>query len=143
MIQFKKLTANARIPQRGSAGAAGFDIYCNDFIRLAPRVHCLLPTGIAMAIPHGWVGLIWPRSGLAAKNGIDTLAVVVDADYRGEVKVSLINHGHDVVEFKPGDRIAQILFQPVLLQSVEVDELSDTIRGAGGFGSTGMKEIKL
>ena len=142
MIQFKKLTSNARIPQRGSAGAAGFDIYCNDFIRLAPSVHCLLSTGIAMAIPHGWVGLIWPRSGLAAKNGIDTLAGVVDADYRGEVKVSLINHGHDTVEFKPGDRIAQILFQPVLLQSVEVDELSDTIRGAGGFGSTGMKEIK-
>lgn len=142
MIQFKKLTSNAKLPKRASEGAAGFDIYCSDFIRLAPSVHCLLPTGIAMAIPHGWVGLIWPRSGLAAKNGINTLAGVVDADYRGEVKVSLINHGHDFVEFKPGDRIAQILFQPVLLQSVEVDELSDTIRGAGGFGSTGMKEIK-
>jgi dUTP pyrophosphatase len=140
MIQFKKLTDNAITPRRTTEGAAGFDIYCNDFVTLRPSVHCLLPTGIAMAIPHGWVGLIWPRSGLAAKHGINVLAGVVDADYRGEVKVSLINHGHDVVEFKPGDRIAQILFQPVLLQSIEVDELSDTVRGDGGFGSTGMKD---
>ncbi len=140
MIQFKKLNDTAIIPRRTSEGAAGFDIYCNDFVTLRPGVHCLLSTGIAMAIPHGWVGLIWPRSGLAAKHGINVLAGVVDADYRGEVKASLINHGQDTVEFKPGDRIAQILFQPVLLQSIEVTELSDTVRGDGGFGSTGIKD---
>lgn len=97
-----------------------------------------MPTGVRMEIPDGCVGLIWPRSGLAAKHGIDTLAGVVDASYRGEIKVSIINHGHEDLEIKPGDRIAQLIIQRCeLWNCVEVDELSDSERGEKGLGSSG------
>jgi dUTP pyrophosphatase len=136
-IKFKRLDKDAQLPTRATEGAAGFDIYCNGFYTIAPSVRCLLDTGIAMAIPEGWCGFVMPRSGLAAKHGIDRLAGLIDSDYRGEVKVSLINHGESPVEFKKGDRIAQIIFVPVMLASCEVEEFEDTERGAGGFGSTG------
>ncbi len=97
-----------------------------------------MPTGVHLAIPPGRVGLVWPRSGLAVRHGIDTLAGVIDCDYRGEVRVVLVNHGHEVFRIAAGDRIAQLLVQPVeRADFVPVDALADTERGAGGFGSTG------
>lgn len=137
MIKFKRLDKSAQLPTRATKGAAGFDIYCNGFYTIVPGVRCLLDTGIAMTIPEGWCGVVMPRSGLAAKHGIDRLAGLIDSDYRGEVKVSLINHGDSAVEFKKGDRIAQIIFVPVMTASCEVAEFDDTERGSGGFGSTG------
>ena len=136
-IQFKRLTKNATIPTRATDGSVGFDLYCTERVDLPPGQRMLLPTGIAMALPHGTCAMVWPRSGLAANRGIDRLAGFIDADYRGELHVSLINHGLDVVEFRPGDRIAQLVVTYCLTDSVEVDELDDTERGAGGFGSSG------
>lgn len=137
-MKIKLLAENAKAPVRATEHAAGYDIHCNEHITLMPGARALVSTGFAMAIPHGMVALIWPRSGLAGKHGIDSLAGVVDSDYRGEVRVALINHGHAVVEFKPGDRIAQMLVQQVYQEPVViVDDLEDTQRGAGGFGSTG------
>lgn len=137
-VKIKLLHPKAQAPRRASAEAAGYDIFCNEHVTLKPGARALISTGFAMAIPAGMVGLIWPRSGLAGKHGVDSLAGVVDSDYRGEVKVALINHGDAVVEFKPGDRVAQMLIQHVYQQPVAVvDELDDTQRGAGGFGSTG------
>lgn len=134
----KLLALDAKAPVRATEQAAGYDIFCNGHYVLKPNARALIGTGFAMAIPHGKVALIWPRSGLAAKFAINTLAGVVDSDYRGEVRVSLFNHGDEIVEFKPGDRIAQMLIQDVYQGDVKiVDELPDTERGNGGFGSTG------
>ena len=137
-VKIKLLQENAKAPARATEHAAGYDIYCNEHFTLKPGARGLISTGFAMSVPHGMVALIWPRSGLAGKHGIDSLAGVVDSDYRGEVKVALINHGDSLVEFKPGDRIAQMVVQQVYQQPVVlVDNLEDTQRGAGGFGSTG------
>lgn len=133
-----KLQDNAKSPVRSSGGAAGFDIHAISYAELWPGVHAILSTGVAVAIPEGHVGLIWPRSGMAAKFGVDTLAGVIDCDYRGEIKVSLINHGDKMIEIKPGDRIAQIIVQPFAADAEVVTELDDTSRGAAGFGSTGV-----
>jgi dUTP pyrophosphatase len=139
MIAFKKLHEAAIIPKRNHATDAGLDLHCIEPVTIYSGQQALLPSGLAMAIPEGYVGLIWPRSGLASKNGIDTLAGVVDASYRGEIKISLINHGERPVEFKAGDRIAQILIQPVVtLKPVEVIDLDTTERGVKGFGSSGL-----
>lgn len=138
MIQTKLNHSLARLPRRNHPTDAGLDIYAVECATLRPGVHAVLPTGVHVEIPGGYVGLIWPRSGLAAKHGIDTLAGVVDASYRGEIKVSIINHGHEDFEIKPGDRIAQMLIQPVMgWECQQVDELSDTERGEQGFGSSG------
>jgi dUTP pyrophosphatase len=137
-LPIKRLHPDGQIPARGSAHAAGLDLYSDSTALLCPRDWELIGTGICIAIPEGHVGLIWPRSGLAVKHGIDVLAGVIDADYRGEIKVVLINHGYDDIKILPGMRIAQLLIQPVaMLTPVEVDELPSTERGAGGFGSTG------
>jgi dUTP pyrophosphatase len=134
----KLLATGAKAPVRSTEEAAGYDIFCNGHYVIQPNARALIGTGFAMAIPFGMVGLIWPRSGLAAKFALDTLAGVVDSDYRGEVKVSLFNHGDELVEFKPGDRIAQMLVQPVYQREVILmNELPETMRGNGGFGSTG------
>jgi len=137
MIKFKRLNKSAIIPMRATDGSAGFDLYCSKRIDLPPGQQMLLPTGIAAAIPSNWCGQIWPRSGLSVKHGIDRLAGLIDPDYRGEIHVSLINHGHDTVEFKVGDRIAQLVVVPFYAHAMEVDDLDDTGRGTGGFGSTG------
>jgi dUTP pyrophosphatase len=137
-VKIKLLTENAKAPERATEHAAGYDIFCNEHITLIPGARALISTGFAMSIPHGKVALIWPRSGLAGKHGVDSLAGVVDSDYRGEVRVALINHGHANIEFKAGDRIAQMLIQDVYQEQVViVDNLDETQRGAGGFGSTG------
>ena len=133
-----KLHPDATIPTRGSEHAAGLDLYADHGDTINPSERALIGTGIAIALWPGTVGLIWPRSGLAVKRGIDVLAGVVDADYRGEVRVALINHGAEPVDIEPGDRIAQLLIQPLAMVDVEkVDELPRTVRGSGGFGHTG------
>lgn len=138
MINVKLSHQNAKLPRRNHPTDAGLDILAIEHATLRPGVHAVLPTGVRMEIPDGCVGLIWPRSGLAAKHGIDTLAGVVDASYRGEIKVSIINHGHEDLEIKPGDRIAQLIIQRCeLWNCVEVDELSDSERGEKGLGSSG------
>ena len=138
MLRVKLNHQKAKLPMRSHPSDAGLDIFAVEHATLRPGVHAVLPTGLHIEVPEGCVGLIWPRSGLAAKHGIDTLAGVVDASYRGEIKVSIINHGHDDLEIKPGDRIAQLLIQPVaLINCVQVDDLSDTDRGMNGFGSSG------
>lgn len=125
-----------------STGAAGLDLSAalDAPIALAPGERALVPTGLAMAIPAGFEGQVRPRSGLAAKHGITCLNSpgTVDSDYRGEVKVILINLGHEPFSISPGDRIAQLVIAPVAQAGVElVDSLDDTGRGSGGFGSTG------
>ena len=132
----KRLTETARLPTRGTPGSAGLDLYADEAVRIEPGQRRLISTGISVAIPPHFVGLIWPRSGLACK-GITTDAGVIDADYRGEVKVLLVNLNDSPWDISPGMRIGQLLIQPVFPHITEVDELPDTERGASGFGSTG------
>mgnify|MGYP001602600025 FL=1 len=126
------------IPQYAHAGDAGADITASEKIAIPPRERILVSTGVRLEIPEGYVGLIWPRSGLAVKKGIDCGAGVIDSHYRGEVKVLLFNHSDNEFQIEPGDRIAQILIQKV--ERVEfhlVDQLNETARSDAGFGSTG------
>lgn len=139
MILFKKLREDAIIPQRATTHAAGFDMHAPERVEIPPGQTYWVPSGIAMAIPPGWVGLVWPRSGLAYKYGVDTLGGVIDADYRGEVKIGLINHGRAPIEIKAGERVCQLIVQQYLPDCAVVDELppADSNR-TGGFGSTGL-----
>ena len=126
------------IPQYAHAGDAGADITASEKIAIPPRERTLVSTGVRLEIPEGYVGLIWPRSGLAVKKGIDCGAGVIDSHYRGEVKVLLFNHSDNEFQIEPGDRIAQILIQKD--ERVEfhlVDQLNETARSDAGFGSTG------
>lgn len=143
-VQIQRLAhgADLPLPAYQSADAAGFDLSAaveTDLV-LAPGAVALVPTGLAMAIPRGFEGQVRPRSGLAAKNGITVLNTpgTIDADYRGEVKVILINHGSAAFTVTRGMRIAQMIIAPVLQAAlVEVGSLDETNRGSGGFGSTG------
>jgi dUTP pyrophosphatase len=133
-----KVDGTGSLPEYGSAAAAGADLKASANVVIAPGGRAAVPTALHLEIPAGHVGLIWPRSGLAVRHGIDTLAGVVDSDYRGEVRVVLINHGEEPFAIRPGDRIAQLLVQKVERVSFEgVSQLSETARGAAGFGSTG------
>jgi dUTP pyrophosphatase len=126
------------LPGYSSRESAGADLRATRTVEIVPGGRAAVPTGLAVAIPEGHVGLVWPRSGLALSSGIDTLAGVIDADYRGEVRVVLVNHGAEAVRIEPGDRVAQLLIQRVeRARFVRVDTLAETPRGAGGFGSTG------
>ena len=136
--QFKKLIPEAIIPTRATYGSAGFDLYAVNTFSILPKAHVKIPTGIACAIPENYGGFIWPRSGLAVKHGINKHAGLVDSDYRGEIHVCLINHGKDIIDIRKGDRIAQMVVQPVLLDAEEVTELDDPKTRDGGFGSTGV-----
>jgi dUTP pyrophosphatase len=137
-IKVLPVRAGASLPRRGSMAAAGADLHCVDGIVLAPGERQLVPTGISVEIPPGWYGRIAPRSGLAVKHGIDTLAGVIDADYRGEINVLLINLGQQSVELKAGDRIAQLIIeQAASCEYLWAEDLAETERGTGGFGSTG------
>lgn len=134
----KKLSDKARLPTRGSAFAAGYDLYAAKDTTVPARGKVLVSTDISIACPAGTYGRIAPRSGLASKNFIDTGAGVIDADYRGEVKVLLFNHAETDFEIKEGDRIAQLVLERIYTPDVvEVQELEESVRGAGGFGSTG------
>jgi dUTP pyrophosphatase len=142
-VNFKKLNENAIVPTYGSEFAAGADLYActnGETVTFAPSETKLIKTGIAMEIPEGYAGLIYARSGIANKRGLapSNKVGVVDSDYRGEIKVALFNHSTETRTVAKGDRIAQMVIAPYLkVEYEEVDELSSTQRGAGGFGSTG------
>ena len=139
-IPFLRLDPELPQPKRAHEGDAGVDLYAATDVALDPAEWSTVPTGIAVAIPPGHAGLVAPRSGLAARLGISVVngPGVVDAGYRGEIKVVLINHGTDRLELKRGDRIAQLVVVPIVLpELVEVEELPTSMRGEGGFGSSG------
>jgi len=132
-----RVEGGGALPEYASDGAAGADLRASEAVTIPAGGRAAVPTGIAVEIPPGHVGLVWPRSGLAVRNGIDTLAGVIDSDYRGEVRVVLVNHGAEGFAIAPGDRIAQLLVQPALRARFTRGELAATARAAGGFGSTG------
>lgn len=143
-VKVKKLNPNAVLPTLGSAFAAGADLYAltETEISFAPNETKLIGTGLAMEIPEGYAGLIYARSGLASKRGLAPAnkVGVVDSDYRGEIMVALHNHSDSVQTIAPKERIAQLVITPFLkAEYCEAEELSDTVRGEGGFGSTGTK----
>ena len=143
-VNIKKLDAKAVLPTYGSEYSAGADLYAclDEELVLQPGETKMIHTGIAMEVPVGYAGLIYARSGLASKRGLAPAnkVGVVDSDYRGEFMVALHNHSSQPQAVAPGERIAQMVITPVLAVSFnEVDELEDTGRGAGGFGSTGTK----
>lgn len=141
-VSVKLLDSRARLPIYGSPDAAGADLYAltDGPVAVAPGQTVLIRTGLALAIPAGYVGLVYARSGLATKQGLAPAnkVGVIDADYRGELMVSLHNHGGEERVVECGDRIAQLVIAPYLTADfVQAEELDDTLRGAGGFGSTG------
>lgn len=143
-INVKKLDERAVIPSYGSEFAAGADIYAcmDEAVTIKPGETAMIHTGIAMEIPAGYAGLIYARSGLASKRGLAPAnkVGVVDPDYRGEFMVALHNHSGQEQTVEPGERIAQLVITPYVTGVFhEAEELSDTARGAGGFGSTGTK----
>lgn len=143
-IKVKKLNEKAVMPAYGSEFAAGADLYAcvDEDVTIAPHATVMIPTGIAIELPVGYGGFIYARSGLASKRNLAPAnkVGVVDCDYRGEVKVALHNHGEIPQTVAVGERIAQLVVAPyITAEFVEAEELSDTVRGAGGFGSTGRK----
>lgn len=141
-IRVKKLNPNAMLPTYGSAEAAGADLYaCLDQpVTIAPGETAWIPTGLSLEVPKGCAGLIYARSSMGVKRGLAPAnkVGVIDSDYRGEIRVVLLNHGKTTQTVENGERIAQFLITPVLTPAyMEVDELSNTGRGTGGFGSTG------
>ena len=126
------------LPTYASPDAAGADLRAGEAVEIPPGGRVAVPTGLRLQLPPEHVGLVWPRSGLAVRHGIDTLAGVIDSDYRGEVRVVLVNHGQTAFSIAAGDRIAQLLLQRVVRAAfVASATLEDTDRGGGGFGSTG------
>ena len=143
-VSIKLLDPRAKVPAYGSADAAGADLYAltDAPVDIAPGETAVIRTGLALAIPKGYVGLVYARSGLATRQGLAPAnkVGVIDADYRGELMGSLYNHSGEVRTVQCGDRIAQLVIAPYLTAEFQVaDELDDTVRGNGGFGSTGMK----
>ncbi len=141
-IAWKKLTVSAKMPERGSVWAAGYDLFADltETCVLEPHETHMIGTGIAVAIPEGYFGGIFARSGLSAKEGLRpaNCTGVVDADYRGEIKVALHNDSEERRVVQPGQKIAQMVVMPFLsVEFEEVTELDETERGKGGFGSTG------
>lgn len=138
-LKVVKLDKDARIPVRSNPTDAGADLFSTETIMIHPGERKTVGTGISMEIPEGLYGRVAPRSGLAAKHGIDVLAGVVDSSYRGEIKVVLLNTDrHNTFHVEKGDRIAQIIIESHFnLPFVECENLGDSIRGSGGFGSTG------
>lgn len=135
-----KLTDGAPIPKHARRGDAGMDLTSRETVEIAPQGTIMVGTGVAMEIPEGYVGLCFPRSGLASKRGINlaNCVGVIDSGYRGEIKAPLYNAGHDTQIVERGERVFQIVIVPfVSCECVEVDELSKTERAANGFGSSG------
>ena len=138
VLRFKQLDSRAVLPVRGSSLAAGLDICSIEEIALGPKQRTVAKTGLAVALPPGFYGRIAPRSGLAAKNGLDVLAGVIDSDYRGEVCCVLYNTSDEAIELRAGSKICQLIVEQIITPVAAWDsELEETARGAGGFGSTG------
>ena len=141
-VRVKKLHPNAQLPAYGSVEAAGADLYaCLDApVTIEPGETAWIPTGIALEVPRGCAGLVYARSSMGVKRGLAPAnkVGVIDSDYRGEIRVVLLNHGKQTQTVEPGERVAQFIITPVLTPAyVEAEALSDTDRGVGGFGSTG------
>jgi len=138
LLRFKQLDERAVLPRRGSVLAAGLDVCSIEDLRIEPRQRAVARTGLAVAIPPGFYGRVAPRSGLAAKNGLDVLAGVIDSDYRGEVCCLLYNTGDDAIDLPAGSKICQLIVEQIITpEATWASELDETARGAGGFGSTG------
>ena len=142
-VNIKRLNDDAVIPTYGSAYSAGADLYsASESVKIASGETVMIHTGIALEIPEGYVGLVYARSGLASKKGLAPAnkVGVIDSDYRGEIMVALHNHSAEERTVDKGERIAQLVIAPFITADFnETDELSDTVRGVGGFGSTGSK----
>ena len=142
IVKIKKLSENAIIPTYGSEYSAGADLYAllDGGVEIKPHETVFIHTGISAEIPEGYCGLVFARSSMGAKRGLAPAnkVGVIDADYRGEIMVALHNHSEGIAKVEPGERVAQLAIVPFLKAEFEVvDELSDTVRGVGGFGSTG------
>ena len=138
VLHFKRLDPRAVLPQRGSALAAGLDVCSIEDVEIGPKQRVTAKTGLAVAIPAGFYGRIAPRSGLAAKKGLDVLSGVIDADYRGEILCLLYNTGDEIINLPAGSKICQMIIEQIITpDAVWATELDETARGAGGFGSTG------
>ena len=145
-VLVKKLNPNVQLPAYKTSGASGMDLmaFINQPIKIAPKSSCLIPTGLAIAFSEDYEIQIRPRSGLAAKNNITVLNApgTIDSDYRGEIKIILFNHGNKEFIINNKDRIAQMILTPVIKMDLEENNnLPDSIRGKGGFGSTGKWKI--
>ena len=142
-VNVKKLNDDAILPKYGSEYAAGADLYsCSETFEIAAGQTVLVHTGVAVELPLGYVGLVYARSGLASKKGLAPAnkVGVIDCDYRGEIMVALHNHSGETRTVEKGERVAQLVIAPYFTADFcETDELSDTVRGEGGFGSTGRK----
>jgi dUTP pyrophosphatase len=138
VLSFKRLDPKATLPTRGSSHAAGLDLHSLEDVSLAPHERALVPTGLAAAIPAGFYGRVAPRSGLATKQGLHVLAGVIDADYRGEIRCLLYNAGEEPIFLAAQTKICQLILEKIITPTaVWADEISETKRGSGGFGSTG------
>jgi dUTP pyrophosphatase len=137
-LRFKQLDPRAALPKRGSVLAAGLDVCGIEDLSIAPRHRAMAKTGLAVAIPPGFYGRVAPRSGLAAKNGLDVLAGVIDSDYRGEIVCILYNTGDETINLPAGSKICQLIIEQIITpEAAWATDLDETARGAGGFGSTG------
>jgi dUTP pyrophosphatase len=137
-LRFKQLDPRAVLPQRGSVLAAGLDVCGIEDVEIEPRQRVMARTGLAVAIPPGFYGRVAPRSGLAAKSGLDVLAGVIDSDYRGEICVVLYNTGDETIRLPAGSKICQLIIEQIITpEGAWATDLEETARGAGGFGSTG------
>jgi dUTP pyrophosphatase len=137
-LRFKQLDPRAVLPKRGSVLAAGLDVCGIEDVEIEPKQRMMARTGLAVAIPPGFYGRVAPRSGLAAKNGLDVLAGVIDSDYRGEIVCVLYNTGDVSVKLPAGSKICQLIIEQIITpEATWATDLDETARGAGGFGSTG------
>ena len=138
ILRFKRLDDRATLPTRGSDSSAGLDVYSIEDISIEPKQRVLARTGLAIAVPIGFYGRVAPRSGLAVKNGLDVLAGVIDSDYRGEVCCALLNTGDATLTLPSGSRLCQLIIEQIITPTPTwAEDLDETARGAGGFGSTG------
>jgi len=136
-LSFKRLDPKALLPTRGSLSAAGLDLYSIEAVSLKPKERRLIRTGLAVAIPEGYYGRVAPRSGLATQKGIDVLAGVIDADYRGEIGCLLYNAGDEIIDLPAQTKICQLIIEKIITpDAIWVESLAETSRGSGGFGST-------
>ena len=138
LLSFKRLDPQAVLPTRGSCMAAGLDIYAIEVLTIQPGERYLARTGLSVAIPEGYYGRLAPRSGLATNKGLDTLAGVIDADYRGEIRCLLYNAGAESIHLPAKSKICQLIIEKIITPTAAwAEDISDTERGSGGFGSTG------
>ena len=138
IIKAKKLHPDAIMPKHNIAGDAGLDLHCVENMEIKPGMRALASTGLSFELPEGYVALIWDKSGIALKNGIKTMGGVIEHTYRGEYKIILFNTSDQIFKVKAGDKVAQMLIQPIMTVEVEeCEELSGSARGEHGFGSAG------